>query len=352
MKRLNMFVFVLAASLAALTSCSSGEQKKSSTVARDAEKKEMVKVMELGRRLIARSVEYTATLQAFEEVHLAPASPGRIEAINVEIGNHVSKGAVLVQMDRTQLQQAEIQLKNLETDFKRLDTLQKTGSIAQQQYDQLKTQYEVARSSVAFLTDNTRLKAPFSGIISGKYYEPGEMYSGAPNTPAGKAAILSLVQIDRLKAIVSISEKYFPLIKTGMETEIRCDIYPGKTFTGRIFRIHPTIDPASRSFNVEISIDNREGILRPGMFSRVTLNLDQVEAIVLPALAVLKMQGSNDRYLFIDHNGTAKRIAVTIGKRYDDNVEVISDELKVGDKVIISGQARLLDGMPIQVTDN
>jgi membrane fusion protein, multidrug efflux system len=71
-----------------------------------------------------------------------------------------------------------------------------------QQYDQLKTQYDVARSNVDFLKENTRLVAPFSGVISGRYFEPGELYSGAPNTQAGKAAVLSIVQIDRLKPLL------------------------------------------------------------------------------------------------------------------------------------------------------
>jgi len=83
------------------------------------------------------------------------------------------------------------------------------------------------------------------------------------------------------------------------------------------------------------------------MFCRVRLDLDREEAIVLPSIAILRLQGSNDRYLFIEENGIAKRIPVTLGKRYNEFVEVISDELKEGDKLIIRGQARLLDGMRV-----
>lgn len=330
-----------------LTACSGGEKKGITT---DTElKKEKVRVMELNYQTIARSVEYPATLKAYEEVHLAPASPGRIEAIYAQVGDRVRKGSALVQMDRTQLHQAEVQLRNIETDFKRLDTLSKVGSIALQQYDQLKTQYEIARSNVEFLRENNRLLAPFDGVISGRYYEPGELYSGAPNTQAGKAAVLSIVQIDRLKAIVPLSEKYFPLVKNSMEAKVKSDLYSDKDFTGRIFRIHPTIDPLNRNFNIEVLVDNREGLLRPGMFCRVSFDLDEEEAILLPSMAVLKLQGSNDRYLFVEKNGVARRVAVTVGKRYDDNIEVFSDELKPGDHIIVSGQARLLDGVNVEV---
>jgi membrane fusion protein, multidrug efflux system len=317
------------------------------------ERAEPVRTMKLDNQIIARTVEYTATLLAYEEIHLVPVSPGRIEDIRVEVGSRVRAGELLVQMDRTQLQQAEIQLKTLETDFKRLDTLQKVGSIPQQQYDQMKSQLEITHSNVEFLKSNTQLKAPFSGVISGKYFESGEMYSGAPVPSIGKAAIVSLVQIDRLKVLVSISEKYFPLIKTGMEARLSSDIYQDKTFKGKIFNIYPTIDAVTRSFNIEIAIDNSEGLLRPGMFSRVSLDLDRVEAMLLPAIAVLKLQGSNDRYLFTEVNGQAKRISVVVGQRFNDQIEVISDELKRGDNIIISGQARLLDGMKVEViTDN
>ncbi|MDY0102217.1 MAG: efflux RND transporter periplasmic adaptor subunit [Lentimicrobium sp.] len=341
-------ISILATSILAL-SCSGEKTGDKKSTQANTNKAEMVKVAPLEIKQVARSVEYPATLQAFEELHMAPASPGRIDAINVEVGSRVKKGDLIVQMDRTQLHQAEIQLKNLEIDFKRFDTLQKVGSVPQQQYDQMKSQLEISRSNVAFLKENTQLRAPFSGVISGKYFEAGEMYSGTPVAQVGKAAIVSLVQIDNLKAIVPVSEMYFPLISKGMETSIISDIYPDKTFKGRVFNIYPTIDAASRTFNVEIQVENREGLLRPGMFNRITLNLEQVEAMLLPAIAVLKMQGSNDRYLFIEKDGIAHRIPVTLGNRYNELVEVFAQQLQKGDRIVVSGQARLLDGMKVKV---
>jgi membrane fusion protein, multidrug efflux system len=338
--------------LAAFIFVSCQQQQRDESAETDANRrKEVVRVMELQPQTITRSVEYPGNLEPFEEVHLAPASPGRIESIFANVGDWVSSGTTLVQMDRTQLHQAEIQLKNLEADFRRLDTLAGYGSIPRQQYEQLQSQYEVAKSNVEFLRDNTRLQAPFNGVISGRYYEPGEMYSGAPNPMTGKAAVLSIVQIDRMRAMVSVSEGYFPQIKNGMETAVKVDIYPGQVFSGRIYRIHPAIDPANRTFSVEVLIENREGLLRPGMFSRITFNLGQEEAVLLPSMAVLKMQGSNERFLFVEENGTARRVSVTVGKRYDDQVEVFSDELKPGARVIVTGQSRLLDGVPLEIVD-
>lgn len=310
-----------------------------------------VEIMVLKSQVIDKTIEYTANLAPFEENHLASSSPGKIEKIYVEIGDKVKKGQILVQMDRTQLLQAELQLKNLETDFFRLDTLLKTNTISQQQYDQVKMQYEVAKTNAEFLETNTRLAAPFNGTITGKYYEDGELYSGAPNTQAGKAAIVSVMQIDPLKAVVSVSEQFYPVVKEGMNALIYTDIYPGESFRGKIYLVHPTIDPMSRSFEVEVVVPNKNERLRPGMYARVALDLKKINALVVPAIAVLKLQGSNERYVFLNDHGTARRISVIPGKRFDDQIQVISDQLKEGDQLIISGQARLVDEDPVKVVN-
>lgn len=335
-----------------LSSCApKGEQQNpevndSTTVTSRVEK---VKIMTLQPQTIAKDIEYSSTLKAYEEVHLVPSTPGRIDKIDVEVGSRFAKGELLVQMDQTQLHQAELQLKNLETDYRRLDTLQKAGSITRQQFDQISTQYEVAKSNVEFLKENTKLKAPFDGIVSGKYFENGEMYSAVPNTAAGKAAILSIVQINPMKALVNIPETYFPLVSEGMKADVTCDIYPGKKYVGELIRKYPTIDPLSHSFTVELKVKNPGEKLRPGMFCRVNLELGEVKALVVPALAVLKMQGSNERYLFVEKDGLAKRISVSTGKRYDDLIEVISPDLQEGDHLIVTGQARLIEGVSVEV---
>jgi RND family efflux transporter MFP subunit len=315
-------------------------------------KPEVVEVMKLKKQQIEHSIEYTSNLTAFEEIHLSTSSPAKIEKIYVEIGDKVKKGELLVQMDRTRLHQAIIQLKTLETNLSRLDTLIKTNTISQQQYDQVKTEYDLAKSNVEFLEENTRLRAPFNGTITGKYYEDGEFYSGTPNTQAGKAAIISIMQINPLKAIVDVSEQYFPDIHKSLKADVFCDIYPGEVFKGRVYRVHPVIDEMSRTFQVEVSIPNKGEKLRPGMYARVDIYLGKTEALVVPAIAVLKMQGSNVKYVFLNNQGKARMVEVTIGKRYDDQLQVISDELHEGDELVITGQSKLVDEVPIQIVNN
>ena len=348
MKKLNTILTVLTLGIFILSSCSS-QQTDSTESTSEAVKIERIRVADLQAETITRSVIYTATMEPFNAIHMAPTTPGRIEKINVEMGDRVKEGDELVRMNDAQLIQAEIQLNNLKTEYERLDTLNKLGSVAPQQYDQLKTQYEVAKENVEYLRKNTILVAPYNGIISGKYFEAGEMYSGSPVASVGKAAILSIIQVEKLKAIVSVSEQYLPSIKNGMEVSLLYDVYPNEVFNGKIIRISPTINTQSRSFEIEIGVNNPGEKLRPGMFGRVTIPLEESEALVLPAESILKMQGSNVRYLFKEENGLAKRVEVEVGQRFDDKLEVISKDLKEGDHIVVEGQARLLDGNKVEV---
>ncbi len=307
-----------------------------------------VRVMTVAQTKISRPVDYTATIQAYEEVNMAPSTPGRVDKIYVEVGDRVQKGQKLFLMDRTQYFANKIQLANLEKDLSRLDTLLKVGSVKEQLYDQTKAQYEVMKTNVEFMEENTLLEAPFSGLITGKYLEEGELYSGAPGM-SGKAAVVTIMQINPVKITVSISEQYFPLIKNGMKARIVADVYPGKEFEGSIFRVHPTIDAMSRSFSAEIRISNNSELLRPGMFARVFIDMGEVDAFVVPASSVLMQEGTNDRFIFVVENGIASRRLVKLGQRFDDRFQISGGELKPGESLVTDGQARLSNGQKVEI---
>jgi membrane fusion protein, multidrug efflux system len=352
MKYINSISAILIISLL-LSGCGSKSSTDTATAsapsANDVKAAIPVKVMELSKSRISRTIDYTATIIPFEEVNMAPSTPGRIDKIYVEAGDRVKKGDNLFLMDRTQLYQMKLQLANLEKDLNRLDTLLKSGSTKQQQYDQMKVQYDVTKTNVEFMEQNTLLKAPFNGVITGKYFEDGEMYSGAPASPTGKAAVVTLMQINPLKVVVNISEQYYPLIHKGMKAELSADVYEGKNFNGVVYRVAPTINPATRSFSVEIEVPNNNEILKPGMFVRVSMDLGEVETFVVPSNTVMMQEGTNTRFVFLAREGVAERVEVTLGKRFDDKFEILTDKIKTGDKIITDGQARLINGDKIEV---
>ena len=321
--------------------------KKEATSVKDASVAEKVQTQVLAKEKIARQLELSSTLEGYESMSISPSLTGKIEHIYVEVGSRVSRGQLLVRMDQTQLNTTKINLASAQTEFARVQALKETGSVSQQVYDQTKTQLDNLTENEKFLQANTFVKAQFSGVIAAKNYEDGELYSGAP--------ILSLQQISMLKAIINIPEAYYPLVKKGMKVEVRSDIYKDEVFPATIEIVYPTIDPASHTFQAKLRIPNAKEKIRPGMYVKTTLALGEAETIVVPYQAVLKLTGSNERYVFVNDNGTARRVTVTLGQRFDDRIEIVpenGEELKEGDELVVVGQARLVDGSKLQVVEN
>ncbi len=328
--------------IALISACGGkSENRQATTTKKEAEK---VKVLTLQSERIAKQLELSSTLEGYETMNISPSITGHIEHIYVEVGSRVQKGAMLVRMDQTQLNTTRINLASTKTELDRVSALKASGSISEQVYDQTKAGYDQLVETERFQNENTFVRAQFSGVISAKNYEDGEMYTGAP--------ILTLTQIGRLKAIINIPETYYPLVKQGMKVDVHSDIYPDKSFPATIEIVYPTVDPTSHTFQAKLNIPNGGEKIRPGMFVRTTLPLGQIDAIVVPYQSVLKLSGSNDRYVFTNQNGTAHRVAVTLGQRFDDRIEiipVIPGDLKEGDQLVTTGQARLVDGAKLEI---
>ena len=325
--------------LAALVLSSCGTKE---AAVQTAERAEIVETSAVQKQTVSHDVELSTTLQGYLTQNVAPSVTGKIEHIYVEVGTPVKAGSNLVRMDQNQLNTTKLTFANLGVELQRMETLSKTGAVSQQTYDQTKLSYDQTKESLEFLEKNTFVKAPFAGVISAKNYEDGELYSGQP--------ILVLTQISTLKAYIAVSEIYFPYVKKGMEVEITSEIYPDEVFKGTIEIVYPTIDASSHTFQCKVKIANNAMKLRPGMYVRTSLSMGQVESIVVPYNSVLKMTGSNDRYVFVDNGGVAKRVFVKLGQRYDTLIEVFTDELHEGDRLVTLGQAKLVDGAKIKVS--
>ncbi len=341
-------LLIVAGLIMLATSCNSGKENETQTMQSEIKQAMPVRTMIAKMEVVNRSISYTASLIPFKEIYLAPATPGKIDKILVEIGDRVTKNQLVATMNRANLESARLNILNLETNFKRLETLKQTNTIADQKYDEVKTAYEAAKVSYQFLLDNTELKSPFNGVISGKYFEDGENFSGAPNTRAGKSAIVTVVQINQLKALVGISASYFPQIKKGMKAIIASDIYPDQTFIGEIYNIYPTIDDATKTFTIEVKVNNPDLKLRPGMFSKIQLNLGEGESILVPTIALVKQTGTNDLYLFLNKNDVAVKQPVLTGRLFDDKTELL-EGISEGDEIIIEGQNKIEDTTSIKV---
>ena len=337
----NLIGVAIISALVLATGCK-GKKEEDKTAAVEKEREELVSVQPLAKETISKSISISAVLQPYETMNISPSVTGIIKKINVDVASRVGKGQTLVEMDETQLKTTRLQFANLEKELGRVEALLKSGSVSQQTYDQTKVQYDLTKENLEFLEKNTYVKADFSGVISAKNFESGELYSGMP--------ILTLIQINTLKAIVNIPEAYFPVIKAGTKVQLSSDIYKGRIFEGTIEIIYPTIDANTHTFQAKVRIPNAKEELRPGMYMSVNIDLDNIEAIIVPYQSVLKLQGANERYVFVNNDGYAKRVVVELGKRFDDKIEIISDELKEGDELVVVGQAKLVDGVKLNIS--
>ena len=337
--------FQLAAVLVAamLGACSGGEEKKAETTAAETViEKPTVKLATVTSREVEQIGEFTATVEAEAKNNIAPTSPGRISQIFVEVGDYVRKGQKLVQMDAANLTQLKLQLDNQETEFKRVDELYKVGGASKAEWDAAKTNLDVRRSSYQNLLENTQLVSPLNGVITARNFDNGDLYTST------QMPVLVVEQIAPVKLMVNVSEPNFPKVTKGMPVTIKLDVYEGEEFEGKVSLVYPTIDAATHTFPVEITLANANQRVRPGMFARVTMNFGSKNHVVVPDMAIVKRAGSGDRYVYVYNNGKVSYNKVELGRRMGTEYELISG-VDNNSQVVIAGQTRLADGVEVEV---
>ena len=172
-KGIQLVALLLAAFMG---SCTGGKDK--AAVVAQADEKPIVKLADVKSRPVDQIQDYTATVEAEVKNNIAPSSPVRIDQIFVEVGDRVSKGQKLVQMDAANLKQTKLQLDNQEIEFKRIDELYKVGGASKSEWDASKMQLDVKKTAYKNLLENTALLSPINGVVTARNYDNGDMYSG------------------------------------------------------------------------------------------------------------------------------------------------------------------------------
>ncbi len=335
---------IVLASLSAavlLSSCYSNKSTPTTFKTNEEQEAVNVKTKKVAARDVDQVVEFTANVEADVVNSIAPQSPVRIRKINVEVGDRVRKGQVLVVLDNNSLSQLEAQLNNQRVEFQRLEELYKVGGASKSAYDAQKTSLDVLESQYKNLVENTQLTSPIDGVVSARNYDAGDLYSGTP--------VLEVQKITPVKLLLSVNEQYFKDVKVGMPiNQITLDAYPGETFEGKVSIVYPTIDQNTRTFQVEVQIANQNQRVRPGMFARVQLNFGTAKYVLVPDQAVVKQTGSGERFVYVVNNGVAYHKTVDLGRRMDAEY-VIMNGLNDGDEVVVFGQTLLTDGRKVNV---
>lgn len=335
-------VFVWMAAAALLGGCA-GKGKSTETVQTTVERV-LTKTAAAEKATVMLTEEFTSEIDPYKENNISPAASGvHIDRILADVGSEVRQGQLLATLDPTQYNQLMVQLRTLEDDYNRMLPVYEAGGISAQQIQQTKAQLDVQREAAANLKKNIEILSPLTGIVTARNYEPGDLYTGVP--------ILTVMQINPLKVMVNISEQYYPLVKQGMPVDVAVEIFPDRTFKGSVSRVYPALDPATRTFTVEVSVPNADKVLRPGMYARTTFNMGEKEGIMVPDIAVQKQMGSAERYLYVIKDGKAERRSVKLGRQVGDRIDILSG-VAAGEEVAITSLTRLSEGVEVEVKNN
>lgn len=330
-------ILIILSALAVLCSCGT---KKQETVA-NVEVLARVSTQVAEKQSVSLDQVYSSTVQAFAVNNIVPQSAGRIKQIRTEIGQFVSKGQILAIMDELQLEQAKVKYSNDQKEYERLKALLEEGGVAQSDFDQIEMALTVSKSTLDNLEQNTYLRSPVNGVVTARNYDEGDMYTMAQ-------PLFTVQQIVPVKLLVGISEADYSKVKVGSMVSVTADALPGKTYSGKIVRLYPTIDAASHTFNAEVQVSNTNRELRPGMFARVLVNLGKSEDIVVPDLAVVKQQGSGQRFVFVlKEDGTVEQRMVTLGHHLGDTYVILSG-IEEGEKIVVKGASTLKQGEKVE----
>ncbi len=321
----------------ALTACGGSSEE---TTTASVEELPKVEIQKVYTQEVSQLAEYTATVEAFKTNNISTSTPNRIKDILVDVGYKVVKGQKLVTLDNVNIDQLKVRLDNMEREYNRAVQLLEIGGGTQQSVDQLKTELDAAKRQYDNMVENTVLISPINGVVTARNYDPGDMTGSQP--------ILTIEQVRPVKVLVNVSESEFTKVRKGMKVGIKLDVYGDEEFTGVVSLIHPTIDPSTRTFTVEIEIGNNDERVRPGMFARVEFNFGTANHVVVPDRAVVKQTGSGNRFVYTFKDGVVTFNKVELGQRIDNSYEVISG-VQSGSDVVITGQSRLVNGGKAQL---
>ncbi len=286
------------------------------------------------------------SLRALREVRVLNQEDGEVVEVTAREGDAVVAGDLLIRYDdrilRAELDKTAAAMREAELDYQRNRRLQERGFVGEEALSRAATALEIARAELRLLRERLRhmtIHAPFGGVISQRLVEPGAV-------TARHTHLLTLLDPSTLVTDVAVSELVMPQIAVGDPALVRIDALGGTPYPGRILRIHPAIDPVTRTGRVEVALESVPAGARPGQFCRVELPTGGREQILVP-LAALRRDATGEFVFVYEDDGTVRRASVTSGLRLADRVE-IRDGIEAGARVVTRGFIGLEPGRRVE----
>lgn len=341
--------------------------------------------VELGttaRGPMADIITVVGSLEGEASVEVSSKVNGRLEDVTVRIGDRVAKGAVLARVEAREIQeqvnqaqasfevaratvrQREADLKFAQTNLDRsrslferqllprqtMDDADARHQSAQAQLELAKAQFNQAQSRMDELKitlSATEIRSPVNGFVGKRLLDPGAFVSS--NT-----TVVSMVQIDRVRLVANVVEKDLRRVRVGSTADVEVDAFPGEVFHGRVARLAPVLDPATRTAQMEVEVPNDDFRLKPGMYSRVKLTVaTKPQALTVPVNAVVTVEGRRGVFQVKDSvvTGVAKEadfVPVQTGLEDGTRIEILGG-LDDQTNVVTTGAAALRDGDPVTI---
>jgi membrane fusion protein (multidrug efflux system) len=315
-----------------------------------------VAVTQARRGLITRSINLPATIRARQQVTLYAKVAGYLKSIRVDRGDSVKEGDLLAEVEAPELLAdqtrfaAEVDI--AKTDFQRLSEARQKAPdlVVPLTVDTAKSKLEMAAANFKrneTLLAYTKIIAPFSGVITKRWVDPGALIPAATGSSSPQsAAVVTLMDFSTVKIETAVPEPETPFIQNGLAAEIKVEELAGKMFTGTVTRFAHALDEATKTMATEIEIPNPEGTLRPGMFATVKLAVERkADALLVPSEALVVEKAKTTVFTVVE--GKAKKVPVKVGFQ-DGKFAELLDGLAPGATVVLPGKLVLTDGQPVK----
>jgi RND family efflux transporter MFP subunit len=339
----------------------------------EAKEKIPVEVASVKLGNVTQSIKYTGDIEAEFDVKVFSKIPDRIEEYYVDEGDYIAKGTKIARIFATNIEQAERQAQaavaaaraqeaNVKVEYERVERLNRENVMSAQQFDLIKTQYEAAKAQLeqaeAGLTSarsavrDATVPAPISGIIGKRYYENGDLANMA-------VPLVSIVQMEKVKTIFDATEEDLGKLALEQTAYITVRSFPDRRFEGKIIKISPVLDPLTRMVTVEVMLDNKEKLLKPGMYAEIEVITGTLENVmVVPRYATIESTTLDDNngqqnviknyFVYIVEKDLALQKKLDV--MYVNHVSLaIKSGIRIGDKLVIVGQNNLRDSSAVAV---
>lgn len=308
-----------------------------------------VRVETAARGTLARTLQFSGTIEGQEQSAITSRLMETVREIPVHVGQHVSSGQIVARLDDTNPQamypQAKATLDNAKMDFERMQTLFNQGAVSRQALDQAKLGYDVAQSNFAAASDLIALRSPVGGEVVRVHVKPGEVVS--PGTP-----VITVAASKEVRVKFSVSAEERPLIAPQQAARIHLAQSDTSVIPAVVDKVEDAADPETRLFEVTVTSDNSEGLLRPGALTTVEVVVEERTSVLSVSNEALLSRRNGEAEIFVAAaDRRAARRTVRLGLQAANRVECVAG-LSEGDRVVVYGQNLLSDGAPVKIIED